>query len=131
MVSVLVADDNRDMVDLLSEMITQDGHSVHSVHNGREAIDHIKKYPENLDVIITDIVMPENDGLDVVECARALTSAKIIVITGGGMFVSADRVMDSVADRVDLCLQKPVQFSKILSFLRAQENIAGYAMDVA
>ena len=60
---------NRRLGKLVSEMLTLDGHTVVRVEGGRAAIVELGAKP--LDVIVTDLKMPEVDGMSVLREARA------------------------------------------------------------
>src|SRR5204863_6205518 len=65
------------------------GHSVLRCENGRKAIDFLEH--EHADLLITDIIMPEMDGVETVRAARQLQPAlPILAMSGGGSFDPAD-----------------------------------------
>lgn len=59
---ILVVDDERDYVGLLTEILTAHGYEVRGAYNGRQAIDMVNDYFP--DLIILDIKMPELNGLE-------------------------------------------------------------------
>src|SRR5258706_11694876 len=81
MASILIVEDDPDMRQLLSEVIVEAGHQVFVAANGEEGL---RKLDENApDLLITDIVMPEKDGLDVLlELRSKKLRPKIIAISG-------------------------------------------------
>ncbi len=86
MISVMVADDNREFCNLLSDfMSTQDDiQLVATANNGLDAVDKI--YEHRPDVLLLDIIMPHLDGLGVLEKLNASTQhrPRVIVITAFG-----------------------------------------------
>lgn len=109
MIKVLIAEDNKDLANLLSNILQAKGCSTYITYDGVDAIKYLKGTGKgNVDLVITDIVMPRNDGFDVIEYVKEHTDAKIIAMTGGGTFVTAQHAMDSIRDEVDACLQKPI-----------------------
>jgi DNA-binding response OmpR family regulator len=110
---ILVVDDNADLRDLLFVILTTEGYSVSLAANGREALDLIKD--ETFDLLITDLVMPEKDGLSTIIHLRRRNSAiKIIAISGGDRSfdgsaylkiaknIGADRVMIKPFDNIGI-----------------------------
>jgi signal transduction histidine kinase/ActR/RegA family two-component response regulator len=80
---ILVVDDEETIQDLLSGLLSLDGHVVEQASNGREALDRVRRQP--FDVIITDIKMPELDGpafYKAVKAQRPALANRIIFITG-------------------------------------------------
>lgn len=83
MATVLVVDDDDLVRSTLRVILERAGHDVHEAANGQMATSFFRdKRP---DVVITDIYMPEKDGLEVVmELRRIQPDVKIIAISGGG-----------------------------------------------
>ena len=67
MISVMVADDNREFCNLLSDYMSsqEDIHLVATANNGVDAVDKVIEHQP--DVLILDIIMPHLDGLGVLE----------------------------------------------------------------
>ena len=61
---ILIVDDDRELAQSLKEILLDEGFSVDTACNGREGVRLQNANPYN--VIITDIVMPEEDGLEVI-----------------------------------------------------------------
>jgi len=82
MARVLLIDDDDAFRAMLRLTLTHFGHTVIEARNGREGLD---LFPDaNADLVITDIVMPEKEGLEVVmELKKRQPAAKIIAISGG------------------------------------------------
>lgn len=87
-IEVLLADDNREFVTLLSEYVDQqdDMKVVGVAYNGDEVLDHFRR-GQAPDILILDIIMPHLDGLGVLENLRELNLSpqpKIIMLTAFG-----------------------------------------------
>jgi DNA-binding response OmpR family regulator len=63
MAKILIADDERDIVELLKIVLEQDGHKVAAFDHGQKALDEIKRNP--YDLLILDIMMPGIDGFSI------------------------------------------------------------------
>lgn len=94
MAKILIIDDEEPMRHLLKSMLTRDGHEVLVARDGVEGIKSFYSY--NPDLIITDIIMPIMDGIDViVEWLKVNPNFRIIAISGGRRSVTADFNLDS------------------------------------
>ena len=60
--SVLVVDDDRDLLYILSVKLVSAGYTVYGATNGLEALEQMEKYP--VDVVLTDYRMPKMDGFE-------------------------------------------------------------------
>ena len=71
---ILVVDDERDIVDLISYSLSKEGYQVYQAHNGKEGIDVAKQV--NPDLIILDVMMPEMDGIEACRLMRSMPEFK-------------------------------------------------------
>lgn len=86
--SILIADDDESIRAILHRCVLAEGHKVTVVANGREATDRLAR--QRYDLVITDVLMPERDGLDLIaQCKKSQPTARILAISGGG------RIMES------------------------------------
>ncbi|HEX3695783.1 MAG TPA: sigma-54 dependent transcriptional regulator [Polyangia bacterium] len=69
MATVLVVDDEAKLGRLVTEMLELDGHQVHRAEGGRTAL--IELSAHSFDVVVTDLKMPDGDGMTVLRAARA------------------------------------------------------------
>ncbi|MDI6688683.1 MAG: PAS domain S-box protein [Desulfobacterales bacterium] len=81
--NILVADDDHQIRDLLTEVIEKEGYKVFLASNGKEAVEIAKNNP--LDLVILDVKMPEMDGIDALKQIKKIDkNIEVIVITGHG-----------------------------------------------
>jgi len=81
MAKILLAEDDDSMRSFLERAIERAGHKVVSVDRGTEALPHIAS--GNFDLLLTDIVMPEMDGIELAQRASVLAPAiRVMFITG-------------------------------------------------
>ncbi len=71
---ILVVDDERDIVELISYSLTKEGYQVYQAYNGKEGIEVAKQV--NPDLIILDVMMPEMDGIEACRIMRAMPEFK-------------------------------------------------------
>ena len=86
---ILLAEDERDLNNIITQKLTADGYSVDCCFDGEEAID-ILSYTE-FDAVILDIMMPKADGFAVLNALRSMGKTTPV------MFLTAK---DAVSDRV-------------------------------
>jgi DNA-binding response OmpR family regulator len=89
MARILLIDDDDDVRTMLRETLVHTGHIVIEATNGKEGLELFAE--SKADVVITDIVMPEKEGLEVLmELRKRQPSLQIIAISGGGRQSTAD-----------------------------------------
>ena len=82
MASILVVDDVVSTTKIVEQLLAVKGHQVVRAGNGKEALKIIESQP--IDLIITDIVMPEMDGYELIsELRKQSNPPKIIAMSGG------------------------------------------------
>ena len=80
---ILVIDDDEQMRTLLRQVMEWAGHEVIEAGNGREGVQKYRKQPS--DLVITDLIMPEKEGLETINLLKKeYPGLKIIAISGGG-----------------------------------------------
>jgi len=79
--TVLVVDDERNILLTLSRALSMEGHVVETATGGREALEKLAALP--VDVVVMDVRMPDLDGLSVLEKARAARPDLPVVIMSG------------------------------------------------
>lgn len=83
MPGVLIVEDDGDLREMLKISLSRKRFTVLEAENGKDAIAHFK--PTVTDLVITDLIMPEEDGLKVIMKLREIKpSIKVIAISGGG-----------------------------------------------
>lgn len=83
MAGILLVEDDKELREMLKISLIRHKYTVYESDNGKEAISHFK--PSITDLVITDLIMPEEDGLKVIIKLRELKpTIKIIAISGGG-----------------------------------------------
>lgn len=124
--SVLLVDDEANIRDSLGESLQMEGYSVYAAASGEEAIPLLKDH--RFDLVITDLMMPGLDGIEVLKSAKSLQPKIIVIIlTGYGDMNSAIEALRLGADdyllkpygleelfmRVDRCLEKQELQAKV------------------
>jgi two-component system phosphate regulon sensor histidine kinase PhoR len=92
--NILVIDDEQIMRDGCSRILSRDGWSVICAENGGQGLEEMKGRPENIDVILLDLMMPGMSGMEVLDHIRAFDpNLLVIVITGYATVESAVEAM--------------------------------------
>jgi len=80
---ILIIDDEAQIRDMLHQMLTREGYQVVNAPDGKVGMKLCREQP--VDLIITDIIMPEKDGIEMIlELRHDFPNLKIIAISGGG-----------------------------------------------
>jgi CheY-like chemotaxis protein len=111
MASVLVVDDSVPAVEVLETLLSEAGHQVMISTSGKRAIQLLRR--QAVDLIITDIYMPEEDGLELIRSARGICPQTPVIAMSG---MTGVRSMLLVAERLGACcsLQKPFSNAQLL-----------------
>ena len=117
MVRILIIDDEDQPRRMLQQVLTRAGYEVIEARNGNEGLQYFRARPT--DLIITDILMPEKEGLEtIIDIRREFPAVKIIAISGGGRTGNLNFL--EVAKRLGAqhTLQKPFELQEMLGAVR-------------
>lgn len=118
MSAILLVDDESDVREMIRVSLEKNKYTVIEACNGKEAIAKFK--PSLVDVVITDILMPEEDGLEVIMKLKELKpEIKIIAISGGGKAGPNNYLSLARALGADFSFGKPFSVKELL--LRVRE----------
>jgi CheY-like chemotaxis protein len=112
MSGVLIVEDDKELREMLKMSLLRSGFIVLEAKNGKDAITHFK--PALTDLVVTDLIMPEEDGLKVVIKLRELKpSIKIIAISGGGKVGPGSYLNLAKALGADAIFSKPFSINDL------------------
>lgn len=119
---ILVVDDEVQIRTMLTQMLEQEGYSVHTAENGEEGLAQVGRH--TFDLVITDMIMPVKDGLKfIMELVRDYPDLKILAISGGGA-IKAERYLTMAGYLGDIAtLEKPFKRDAFLELVRKQIGI--------
>jgi CheY-like chemotaxis protein len=81
MASILVIDDESAICEVIARTLAAAGHTVTQAADGRRALDHLRAQPA--DLVLTDLVMPELDGIETIMALRHLFPALPVIAMSG------------------------------------------------
>jgi DNA-binding response OmpR family regulator len=121
--TILAADDDPQLLRLVTRNLQLEGFDVVAVSDGQQALEQIEA--QKLDLVILDVMMPKLDGFTVCERVREFSSVPIIIVTARGQDQDKIRGLDLGADDY---LTKPFSVEELLARVRAvmrRSQVAG------
>ena len=83
MAHILLVEDEEQLRSMLRFVLESAGHEVEEAGNGKEAIESYRSRPA--DLLVTDIVMPEKEGIEtIIQLRKSYPKVKVIAMSGGG-----------------------------------------------
>ena len=117
MAKILVIDDERPIRSLLRAVLESDHHQVFEAANGRLGLELYRE--RSVDLIITDLVMPEMDGFDFIsELTRSTAQVKVIAMTGDSDAIIRLATTQWLGARQ--ILRKPFELDTLLDMVRCE-----------
>jgi two-component system cell cycle sensor histidine kinase/response regulator CckA len=101
---ILVVEDDEGVRELVRTVLEEDGYTVYDAANGRQALELLDYSARRIDLIVTDVVMPDINGPEFVSRLDALRSSKVLFMSG---YADSQLVNRGLADRTAAILQKP------------------------
>ncbi len=118
MAKILLVDDNADYLAAQTEFLGRAGHQVSTAADGNEALREAGKAA--YDLLITDIIMPEREGLETIAVIRKMVPAmKIIAVSGGGRLGARDYLSAARMLGASRTLAKPFSGEELLDVIDA------------
>lgn len=112
--NILIAEDDADIVELLSLYLTGEGYTVFSAENGREALERIAS--TKIDLAILDIMMPEMNGYDVLKRIRESHNFPVIMLSAKEL--DTDRIL-GLNLGADAYLTKPFNPLEVVAYVKS------------
>jgi len=114
MSNILIVDDEQSYRQLLSLVFDGDGHNVRTAMNGREALEKLQEEPA--DVIISDVKMPDIDGIEMLRSVReTLPDVGVVLMTA---FASVETAREAFKLGADDFIQKPFDVEELKLIVR-------------
>ncbi len=114
---ILVIDDDEQMRVLLRQVMEWSGFTVNDAENGRKGMQIQRRQPA--DLVITDLIMPEQEGLETISLLKKeFPAVKIVAISGGGR-IGPEAYLPAARELgADLVFSKPFDVKEFVSAVR-------------
>lgn len=117
MPTILVVDDDPQVRSLLTKILEREGYDVTPAADGSEAVTAYQAEP--YDLVITDLVMPEKEGIETFnELRRFDPDVKVVAISGGGRIGAQDYLSWARACGVAHTFAKPIDRGELLNVVQ-------------
>lgn len=114
---ILIIDDDHHILLMIKKMLERAGFEVDLSSNGNEGLDLFKRTP--VDLVITDIIMPEKEGLETIrEMKKLRPDLKIIAMSGGGKVSSDNYLNTATIFGASRTLTKPFSQKQMVAAVR-------------
>lgn len=113
--SVLVVDDDRDLVNLLERILVEEGYEVAKAYDGESALVLVDEHRP--DLVILDIMMPGLDGFEVLDSVRQRYNIPVIMLTAKTDVMT---LTDALACGADDYIRKPFKRLELLARIKAK-----------
>lgn len=115
MARILVIDDDNDVREMVKSILVRAGHEVAEALNGRDGVRMFKEAPAKL--VVTDIFMPEQEGLETIRELRMLYPGIKILAMSGGIWAMDRTATLGVAKKIgaDRTIPKPIAKAELLA----------------
>ena len=113
-VAILVIEDEEDLSNLLSDVLTHEGHEVETAPNGIQGIEVFEK--KEFDMVFTDLGMPGISGWQVAEKVKSINGrVPVALITGWATELNQSEMKDSC---LDILINKPFEIKQIINLVQ-------------
>lgn len=114
MYNILIADDNKQITNILSSYVKNDGYTPFVAYDGKEALEIFRK--GNIDICLLDVMMPYIDGFELCRTIRQESNVPIIMVTAKGEDYERIMGLDIGADDY---IVKPFSPAEVMARIRA------------
>lgn len=112
--NILLVDDDKSILRILTRILQKQGYSVQTAETGREADDMINS--QSYDLALIDVKLPDTDGVDLLQKMQATHPNMIKIILTG--FASMDNGIKALSAGADAYLVKPVEPTELLKIIK-------------
>jgi len=109
--TIMVVDDDKGVIKFMSRILADDGYKALTFINAVEAFEYFKSNQQEIDLIVTDLVMPDIDGLELIEKIRRHDQQIPVVLMSGDTAALRKIREDSLG--INEIAEKPTAIFKI------------------
>ncbi|MBL0318060.1 MAG: response regulator [Alphaproteobacteria bacterium] len=127
-IKILAVDDEMMNLDLMEHILIKAGYQVHSVGSGELALDYLQKYPDEVDLVLLDRMMPGMDGMEVLQRIHkhpVLRDMPVIMQTAA---VGAKEIEKGISQGAYYYLTKPFREDMLLAVVSSASEAARYRL---
>ncbi len=115
-ITVLYCEDEADLRDVTGDVIKQFTKKIYLAQNGKEGLEIFKAHADEIDLIITDVNMPEMNGLEMAKIIKDINfNIPIIVATA---FSNSSYLLEAIELGIDKYVLKPIDIKKLFSVMK-------------
>jgi CheY-like chemotaxis protein len=119
MSKILLADDEEVLRGLLIAMLETDGHEVTGVANGTEILKAVATVQPPFDLLVTDLIMPDREGIEtIMELRKKHPTLRIIAMSGGGRSGAQNYLKLALKLGASAVLEKPFDRDELIRAVR-------------
>ena len=113
MARILLVDDDPGFATVFTAALTKYGHEAHHVTDGKLALEYLREH--ECELVLTDIIMPEMDGVElIVRVKKEFPGLRIIATTGGGIMLPGDYLHTAKLMGADASILKPCSVEDLI-----------------
>lgn len=116
---ILVIDDESVVREMIAKMLSRTGYDVYEASDGKQGLSIVHSY-EDIRLVITDLIMPEKEGIEtILELKKDFPAIRILAISGGGRGDAKSYLNIAKNLGADLTLSKPFIRSELLKAIES------------
>ena len=113
MFSVLIVDDNPAMASAMYDILVVEGFETYMVSSGAKALQVLQEHP--IDILLTDVIMPEMDGLELYRRTRQAYPQLITILMTA--YAADELIQQGMAEGIKTVLTKPIDIGFLVLLL--------------
>ena len=119
MARILIIDDDDTLRGIIVKSLTYAGHQVTQTNNGRKGVELFRSDPT--DLVITDMVMPEQEGMETIKILhREFPQLRIIAMSGGGHGAAEHYLQVAGVSGANAMIRKPFSPDALIELVKTQ-----------
>lgn len=108
MAKILVVDDEADLCEVFSKILSDEGHQIDVAENGLIALQKLEH--ADYDLIFLDVLMPRMEGREVLEAIRKRSQTPVVIISA---YLSGDKEKEAMKLGAAACFHKPFDMKQV------------------
>lgn len=117
--NILFVDDDPNLVEIGRLFLEPQGYHVMTATGGKEAVSLFTEAPEGVDLLVTDLSMPEMSGIELIKTLREIQSDLLVILSTGFLVKSSRELDEDIV--IDGFLTKPIMKKKLIDAIKAIE----------